>query len=415
MVTYNSSQFTRDIWTTFERLFSRLAKSLGASAWSACIEESLHSVSSTTRYHLHGYLWWRGGDGFARRNTDELVFNGVRPRVDVCTRSNPWRLEAAAQQGLFYVYIQKSGTVAAAGNYKPWRDYTPKPQWLDGWWLAQKLTHTQYMEYSVQLRCGHAGRKRDWEEVRRGEREQAIDRHIEKELALVHEADPPKTVKVFPEVDAFVDSFKQPRQRRPVLAIIGGTNLGKSMLAADVLLRVAEVLGVSGFLEVTVEGDASLDLSEFSLADHAGVLLDGIGDVMMLKAHREALQGRAKKCRGGKSATMMYSYAFTLCRRAVVATFDLSARNLHMLSTDHWLSDARNVVVLRLVEPSWVTECDTPVQAPIPMAAWTVSQVAHWLASSDMAGPASTLQMQGVSGEDLLGFATAAHFPAMSV
>ena len=161
---------------------------------------------------------------------------------------------------------------------------------------------------------------------------------------------------------------------------------------------------------MTVEGDDSLDLSEFSLADHAGVLLDGIGDVMMLKAHREALQGRAKKCRGGKSATMMYSYAFTLCRRAMVATFDLSAHNLHMLSTDHWLSDARNVVVLRLAEPSWVTECDTPVQAPTPMAAWTVSQVVHWLESSDMAGPASILQMQGVSGEDLLGFATAAHF-----
>ena len=55
-------------------------------------------------------------------------------------------------------------------------------------------------------------------------------------------------------------------------------------------------------------------------------------------------------------------------------------------------------------------ECDTPAQAPTPMAAWTVSQVVHWLESSDMAGPASILQMQGVSGEDLLGFATAAHF-----
>ena len=218
-------------------------------------------------------------------------------------------------------------------------------------WRLRRLHFSKGHVGKTAKRCGHAGRKRDWEEVRRGEREQAIDRHIEKELALVHAADPPKPVKVFPEIDAFVDSFKQPRQRRPVLAIIGGTNLGKSMLAADVLLRVAEVLGVSGFLEVTVEGDSSLDLSEFSLADQAGVLLDGIGDVMMLKAHREALQGCAKKCRGGKSATMMYSYALTLCRCAVVATFDLSARNLHMLSTDHWLADARHVVVLRLVEP----------------------------------------------------------------
>ena len=62
-----------------------------------------------------------------------------------------------------------------------------------------------------------------------------------------------------------------------------------------------------------------------------------------MKRHRESLQGRAKKCRGGKSATMMYSYVFTLCRRAVVVTLDLSAQNLHMFTKDHWLSDPLNV------------------------------------------------------------------------
>ena len=63
-------------------------------------------------------------------------------------------------------------------------------------------------------------------------------------------------------------------------------------------------------------------------------------------------KGRAKKCRGGKSATMMYAYAFTLCRRAVVVTLDLSARNLHMFTTDHWLSNPLNVLVLRLTAPA---------------------------------------------------------------
>ena len=48
---------------------------------------------------------------------------------------------------------------------------------------------------------------------------------------------------------------------------------------------------------------------------------------------------------------MMYAYPFTLCRRAVVATMDLSAKNLGFFDTHHWLSDARNVVVLRLTEP----------------------------------------------------------------
>ena len=91
------------------------------------------------------------------------------------------------------------------------------------------------------------------------------------------------------------------------MAIVGGTNLGKSLLAASLLQRIAELLKLPGFLEVTVEDDTNLDLSEFDVATHAGVLLDGVGDALMLHSHREALQGRVKECRGGKSATMVYS------------------------------------------------------------------------------------------------------------
>ena len=49
---------------------------------------------------------------------------------------------------------------------------------------------------------------------------------------------------------------------------------------------------------------------------------------------------------------MMYSYGFTLCRRAVVVTMDLSAKNLHMLATDHWLANSTNGVALLLSEPA---------------------------------------------------------------
>ena len=64
------------------------------------------------------------------------------------------------------------------------------------------------------------------------------------------------------------------------------------MPAAGVLQRVAKLLDIPGFLEVTVEDDANIDLSEFDLTKHAGVLLDGVGDVMTLKTHRETLQGK---------------------------------------------------------------------------------------------------------------------------
>ena len=47
-------------------------------------------------------------------------------------------------------------------------------------------------------------------------------------------------------------------------------------------------------LEVTVEANAALDVSEFDVSRHAGLLPDGVGDADMLAVNREALQGRAK-------------------------------------------------------------------------------------------------------------------------
>ena len=51
-----------------------------------------------------------------------------------------------------------------------------------------------------------------------------------------------------------------------------------------------------------------------------------------------------------QSVTMIYSYKYTLARRAVVATLDLSAKNLGALKADHWLHNPLNVVQLHLHE-----------------------------------------------------------------
>ena len=114
-----------------------------------------------------------------------------------------------------------------------------------------------------------------------------------------------------------------------------------------------------------------------------------------------------KKCRGGKSNTMMYAYPFTLRRRAVVATMDLSTKNLHMFATDHWLSNPKNVLVLRLDTPAWATGDVDVAAPPSSMTTWTVEEVASWLESQDMAGPAMHLRAQSVNGQDLMGFQSA--------
>ena len=177
-------------------------------------------------------------------------------------------------------------------------------------------------------------------------------------------------------MNEFIDFFRKPTLRRPILAIVGGMNLGKSLLAADVLRRLQPVVGAEGLLEITIEMNEHLGFSDFDVQKHAGVLLDGVSDALILKKNREALQGRPKLSKGAQSATMMYSYTYTLCKRAVVATFDLSAKNFEALREDHWLKDPRNVIQLWLEDKAY-DEDAAPASSPPP--ALPVKRGATWL------------------------------------
>ena len=133
--------------------------------------------------------------------------------------------------------------------------------------------------------------------------------------------------------------------------------------------------------------------------------LHRVGDVQVLKRKRETLQGRPKPIKGGRSATMVYSYTYTLCRRGVVASFDLSARNLHLFKTDHWLKDPRNVIQLHLTSPAWQTGVAASSQMMSrteQMRSWTVAETGRFLEEHDLEGPAVLTRVSGVNGADLL-------------
>ncbi len=413
MLTYNSRSFVRATWPVFLKWVKERRRALGARRWAACLEESLNAqhggcAGAPKVFHAHAYLWWTDGVGIQRRNTDDVVFDGVRPRVDVRTCQAPRgrTLKLAATQGLWYVSVFKAGTVDADGNYCVWRDYVPKAQWYRALWEAHKLSDEMYTTYSLQLRAGHADRKRDLAELDADDRRRAVREHVAREQARLAAAGVLRPVRALPEADGFVKAFEDNKLcRRPVLAVVGGTNLGKSLLAAEVLKRVGVALGLDEFLEVTVEDDSFLDLADFDVRRHAGVLLDGVGDAEVVKKNREVLQGRPKVCKAARSPTMRFSSLYTLCRRAVVVTFDLSASDLHMFDTDHWLRDAKNVIQLKLTAPAW----DVPgavLAAPPPpravMSAWSVNSVVSFANARDLAGPAAALFASGVNGSDLL-------------
>ena len=409
MLTYNSREFTTGDWREFRKFVKKLRKSYGARAWAASLEESLHASEGGAQkvYHLHAYLFWLDGVGVSCRDLSPFFFKDVRPRVDVCReRKAADGTFSAACHGLWYVSFPKTGTVFNATNYVAWKMYKPKVEWVQDLWREGKVSHEYYLKVSAeQFRVGHSSRRRDVEEVCKWEREEALQTDIAAELRLLESDQALQEPRPFEQVATFIAYFGRAAWRRPLLVVVGPTNTGKSMLAGHVLKKVAEVLGVTGFLEITVEMQPTLDFSEFNRKEHAGVLLDGVGDVLILKANREALQGRPKMQKGGQSATNVYSYPFSLCKRAVVATLDSSAANLHMLTTDHWLSNPANVLQLWLTSPAWAAPGEDNAGAQeAGGVTWGVDAVASFLEAADLSGPAHVCRQNGVNGADLASF-----------
>ena len=315
------------------------------------VEESLQRGD-----HVHAHAYIHMAQPYRRRGVlTDFVSEGIRPRVDPNTATGS-AYAGAANHGHFYAFVEKKGSLFSWSNFSPFTDYKVEAWWLDNLMKQDKIERGAYLTYAARIGVGFKRRLEDVRAAERYEKERAVAQHVQSEAHAQRQHIKP--VKSYPEVETFVDMFKPGvvMFRRPILAIVGGTNLGKSMLAANILHRVAAILELPvykagpSFLEVTVEDNEHLDLSDFDCRFHGGVLLDGVGDAHILKLNREALQGRAKEAKGAQSATMMYSYKYTLARRAVVATFDLSAKNLEMLESDHWLQSSRNILQLHLRE-----------------------------------------------------------------
>ena len=342
----------------FVQSLSTLVRTKGASV---TLEESLKAGDHV---HAHVYLHLdKEFEGEGDGGLDVFMFEGIRPHL-VTNTAKGKGFGAAVNLGHFYVFADKKGTLFNWATYEPFCDYKVEAWWLDNLLKAGKIERAVYLRYASRVGIGFQRRLADINAAERHEKEQAMVEHVDAESAGLMRAIKP--VKFFQVIEAFLKLFTEEHHRRPILAIVGGTNLGKTMLARDVLRRVAAVVGVAGFLEVTVELNTNLDFSELDTRVHGGVLLDGVGDALILKANRESLQGQAKLCKGGQSATMMYSYKFTLARRAVVATFDLSAENLDALGSDHWLSNELNVMQLQLTESAFDNDAPPRVDLHVP-------------------------------------------------
>lgn len=227
MLTFNSPAFVMDDWDAFRAHVKKQHADCGAAAWAACQERS----EEPGRLHFHAYLFWSDGVGVRLRNTKRFVFKGVKPRVDVCRAGARDALNRpGALHGLWYVSVEKKGTIVTDTNLQAWRGYTPKVAWLQGLWKDHKLTHEQYVTLSSRFRVGHAQRKRDAEEVVATEKLSAVAKRKADALEVLKAKRRPLKP-LHPSIQDWLSTYDEVDWRYSMLVLVGGSKLGKTELA----------------------------------------------------------------------------------------------------------------------------------------------------------------------------------------
>ena len=354
MLTFNSIAFKegKELWDEFLGWIHTRVTAHGATEWSAAAERSTHS-SDEGRVHLHVYFSWiaHKGAGVDHSTTDEWVFRGTRPRVDVNSDNRglyQWR--KAAQRGHFYLSAHKEGALYSTSNYSPWESsWVPETHWVTALYRQHKLGHDAYLLLSARLREGHDRRRAAVEAVRATEASAAFV--VERAWArkqLQAKALPFKPL--CPQIEAWRASYKEVEERYQILVLHGPSRTGKSRLARS-------LFGLEHTLVVDVQHAEHPDLRGYRRSEHKAILLDEVASPKFIVGNKKVLQAHVDGALLGQSATQLFTYEVFVWRTPIILT--TNNWKLDCLAEDEvdWVN--ANCVVVHVDQPVFVTAAGT--------------------------------------------------------
>lgn len=279
------------LWSLWLAWKKEKKKELGVVKSTSTMEESLHGAEGW-RVHFH----WKVDleEAIDHTTVDAFRFHGIGPDTRV-----PWVQTEAAKfargasyteavnRGHFYCWVAKRGSLYRGTNWKPFFHYRVNGKWLEDLWADDKLENKLYMELSLQVRKGHAARKREYDVVVAEEKAARIERRIaDVNVALAKLQAPFRT---FSLVSEWEDTFFNIDFRWKILVLCADSSSGKS--------NFAESLFANPFI-LTVESAQNLDLKDFDYERNDGIILDNVNSWGQLLSWRAILQARNVKFKG---------------------------------------------------------------------------------------------------------------------
>ncbi len=423
LLTYNGTQIAEEgAWAAFKAWVES-----NKGSWNVLYYCITMELCRRRRPHFHFMVQFRAAVDWP---SSKFAFQGILPNarptwLDYCregrNKKNP---QQSLDRGFFYVFANKIGTcvdtngsLCVHGNYGPyWTEqaflYEVVGDWPEKLWRRYQLTHKQYGTYLIQCRDRVPARKRNLEEVIKGEEELLDAEEIAENAQRIH-SNPElyKPFKNFVVAQQWLHTFLIDALRYSLMLVrgfsrSGKTELAKSWFSNPCTLKIGHLLTVF-----------PAKMRSYNRRFHDGIVLDDIRDLQFLVNFQHIFQGKpdeevgfAENTSGGACA-----YSKLVFATPFVATFNESAKNLELLDTDDFLSKPENRVVIRLTEPPYETGDRNGTAAPggalvdatvnpQPLEViqqWTVADVGEFLQKRDMHGASRIFKQNDVSGYDL--------------
>ena len=434
LLTYNGAQLALEgTWPAFKMWVES-----NKTGWKVLYYSITMELCRQGRPHLHFMVQFRDQVDCSSR---KFAFKGILPNarptwLDYCRQGrNKKNPQQSLDRGFFYVFADKIGTCTdefgspcVHGNYAPnWTDMAYRYEVLGDWpeklWRRRQLTHEQYGRYVVLCRDRVAARKRNLEEVTKGE-DELLDLEEAAENADRIHSNPLlyKPFKTFEVAQEWLQSFTKDALRYSLMLVRGSSLSGKTELAKS-WFRHPLSLKIGHLLEVF-----PAKMRKYNRRTHDGIVLDDIRDLQFLVNFQHVFQGKpdeevgfAENTGGGTCA-----YSKLVFATPFVATFNDSAKNLDFLEKDDFLSKPENRVILHLRSSPFVDDggsaggsagAASSQMSPPPclaltgvqtrsgpreaMERWSVAEVQQFLVRQDMCAAAKNLKQNDVCGSDL--------------
>lgn len=310
------------LWAEFKAQCRAWCDSCGLQEWAASMELCTRTLvlQKVVRVHLHGWFLVPMGSSHSTLMLKDFLFKDSVPHISsfkiATTRGSGQRWA-----GCFYVTASKVGSLCSTSTKEMFIDYGVSPSWVTSLLSARKLSWDVAIDLYYRCVSNAEQNVRVALACREHERAQkTLKQRMEIEHQIRQKQRPFKTI---PEVQEWLEQFKEVNDRYKFLVLDGKSQTGKTRFAANMTTP-------DRFLNIDCSSATEPDLRSFVRGKHDVVLFDEGRPQLILRAKKLA-QASVDEVRLGQSATNVNSYKLWFHRIKLVVASNVWASSLKQL------------------------------------------------------------------------------------